>query len=383
MIEKVEGVAKEGKSGEIILVALFYKYCNVKVKNPKEQVEIHRKKCEALMLTGRIRIATEGINGTIEGSKRNIYAYKRFLDESEFFDSIDFKTSTNLQPSRLAFASLVVKYTEELVTLGKPLDEISKERGTHLKPAEFHSFLESHYDRDDFILLDVRNAYESKIGHFKNAVKPRIRNYAAFPRWVENNIDMLKSKKAVAMYCTGGIRCETASAVLKSRGVKGKVVQLSGGIHRYLESFPDSKSLYLGKNFVFDRRRTDGLKGKGSVGRCDKCGIPHDDYFDEAVSERICCHICKMLVLICPACEDSDTPFYCDEHAVWRSASAEWVRERISSLQDKLKSLPKLLKKDRPRSIKSVHREIEYCEEWLLAYQPTSSSSSCGQSHSK
>ena len=208
-----------------------------------------------------------------------------------------------------------------------------------MKPAEFHSFLKSHYDRNDFVLLDVRNGYESKIGHFKNAVKPQIRNYAAFPRWVEGNLDMLKSKKEIAMYCTGGIRCETASAVLKSRGVEGNIVQLSGGIHRYLESFRGSESLYLGKNFVFDRRRTDGLLGNGFVGRCDNCGVPHDEYFDESKSkERVCCDICKVLVLICPACEHIETPFYCDEHAVWRSASGGWVRKRISSLHVELKT---------------------------------------------
>ena len=321
-----------------------------------------------LTLRGRLRIAEEGINGTVEGLKSDIVAYKRFLDSSEYFDNIDFKTSRN-RTSRAAFASLKVTYTKELVTLGKPLSEISQERATHLKPAEFHSFLKTHSDCDDFILLDVRNGYESKIGHFKNAVRPPIRNYQAFPRWVEKNIDMLKSKKAVAMYCTGGIRCETASAVLKSRGVKGHVVQLSGGIHRYLESFPGSKSLYLGKNFVFDARRTDGLIGKGSVGRCDRCGVQHDEYFDETQSkERICCHICKVLVLICPACENSKMPFYCDEHAVWRSASTEWVEKRISSLHVELKRLQKTLKKDRERSIKSVHRDLEYCEAWLRNY---------------
>ena len=351
---------------ECTVVALFYKYCDV--VDPEGQVEIHRKKCEELGLKGRLRIAEEGINGTIEGLRGNVRDYQRFLDESEFFGGIDFKTSLNPRPSCSAFGSLIVKYTKELVSLGKPLKDICETRGTHLKPKEFHSFLESHLDRDDFILLDVRNGYESKIGHFKNALKPQIRNYAAFPRWVDRNLDMLKSKSAVAMYCTGGIRCETASAVLKNRGFKGKVVQLSGGIHRYLESFPGSKSLYRGKNFVFDRRRTDGLCGNGTVGCCDSCGVSHDKYFDENLSQsRICCDICRGLVLICPECEKTVKTFWCDEHAVWRSASSEWVSTRLSKLYVELNSLQNKMKKDRERSVKSVRRDIEYCLNWLAS----------------
>ena len=332
------------------------------IKNAVDLISVYQQKCEELGLKGTMLISKNGINFSLAGTQQATEEIIAFLEEDSRFLNIPLKvTYSETQP----FRRMKVRLKKEIISLGRDDIDPRELTGEYVTPQELLSIYENN---EDVVVLDTRNEYETRVGIFENAVDLQLDTFRDFPKAIEQLPEGYKDKQIV-MYCTGGIRCETASAVLRSRGVKGHVVQLSGGIHRYLESFPGSKSLYLGKNFVFDARRTDGLIGKGSVGRCDRCGVQHDEYFDETQSkERICCHICKVLVLICPSCENSKMPFYCDEHAVWRSASTEWVEKRISSLHVELKRLQKTLKKDRERSIKSVHKDLEYCEAWLRNY---------------
>lgn len=361
--------------GKRTTVALFYKY--VDVKEPREVCESHRLKCESLGLIGRLRIAREGINGTLEGDETSIQAYKSFLDESKLFRDIDYKMSENTTPYD-AFGSLQVKVVKELVSLGAAKDEIGAEGGHHADPRAFHELVLRAGRDDDVLILDTRNYYEWKIGHFEKAVKPVIRNYSQFPQWVDRNIEMLKSKDVVAMYCTGGIRCETASAVLKSKGVQN-VFQLKGGIHRYLETFAardadrddDERVLFKGKNFVFDRRRVQSVRGESRhvvVGQCDKCGCPHDRYFDETSSseaERICCDICRGLVLACPTCMRR-APFYCDMHKEWRNITRIGIEKKIDEMRCRLRRSEEgndgVLSRSQKRNLRKM---IQYCRDQL------------------
>ncbi|KAF6128000.1 thiosulfate sulfurtransferase like domain containing 2 [Phyllostomus discolor] len=155
------------------------------------------------------------------------------------------------------FPELRVGVFEEIVPLGISPSEISyKKPGIHLSPGEFHKEVEkflsqANQEQSDTILLDCRNFYESKIGHFQGCLAPDIRKFSYFPSYVDKNLELFRDKR-VLMYCTGGIRCERGSAYLKAKGVCREVFQLKGGIHKYLEEFPDG--FYRGKLFVFDER---------------------------------------------------------------------------------------------------------------------------------
>uniref|UniRef100_A0A8B9PG04 Thiosulfate sulfurtransferase/rhodanese-like domain-containing protein 2 n=2 Tax=Apteryx TaxID=8821 RepID=A0A8B9PG04_APTOW len=166
----------------------------------------------------------------------------------------DFKSSAG---GAHCFPDLRVGVFEEIVPMGIDPKKVSyKETGIHLSPQEFHREVEQYLSQanqgqSDTILLDCRNFYESKIGHFQGCLAPDIRKFSYFPSYVDENLELFKNKR-VLMYCTGGIRCERGSAYLRSKAVCREVYQLKGGIHKYLEEFPDG--FYRGKLFVFDDR---------------------------------------------------------------------------------------------------------------------------------
>uniref|UniRef100_A0A8D0GMZ1 Thiosulfate sulfurtransferase/rhodanese-like domain-containing protein 2 n=1 Tax=Sphenodon punctatus TaxID=8508 RepID=A0A8D0GMZ1_SPHPU len=196
------------------------------------------------------------------------------------------------------FPDLRVAVFEEIVPMGITPDKVSyKDTGIHLSPKVFHQEVEkylSHANQanDTTILLDCRNFYESKIGNFQGSLAPDIRKFSYFPSYVDENLELFKNKR-VLMYCTGGIRCERGSAYLRSKGICKEVYQLKGGIHKYLEEFPDG--FYRGKLFVFDERYALS-SNEDVISVCQYCGILWDQY-------QLCSsQHCRQLVLTCSQC---------------------------------------------------------------------------------
>lgn len=228
-------------------VLLYYKY--TQIDNVQELHNTQKAMCEDLGLVGRVRVASEGINGTLSGEYEHIQKYTQRMDED--MDNVDWKTSWS---EKLPFDDLQVRIVQEVVSLevSDPTACDPANCGTHLSPSEFHEMAMD----ENAVLIDVRNTYEYSIGHFDGAVNPETRRFGEFAQWCDEQKDTLKVNgnhdKKVLMYCTGGIRCEKASAYLKHLGVSN-VYQLRGGIHRYMEAFPDGGQ-FVGKNFVFDQR---------------------------------------------------------------------------------------------------------------------------------
>eukprot|EP00189_Rhodosorus_marinus_P013938 CAMPEP_0184746652 /NCGR_PEP_ID=MMETSP0315-20130426/9169_1 /TAXON_ID=101924 /ORGANISM="Rhodosorus marinus, Strain UTEX LB 2760" /LENGTH=363 /DNA_ID=CAMNT_0027219327 /DNA_START=188 /DNA_END=1280 /DNA_ORIENTATION=+ len=228
-------------------VLLYYLYREI--VNVEEEKDWQLRTCEELEILGRIRIAREGINGTVGGAVDRILEYEKRMTEKELFRGIDFKSS---MAESVPFSNLSVQIRPEIVTLGVDRSKIDLSgTGLHLTPEEFHEEI-LHAD-DRTVVIDIRNEYESKIGKFEGAVGAPLRQFSDLPRVATTLVDKLHLKdKKVLVYCTGGVRCELGSALLRSYGVD-EVLQLSGGIHNYLETFRNG-GLFLGKNFVFDER---------------------------------------------------------------------------------------------------------------------------------
>ncbi len=240
-------------------VILFYKY--VPLADAETFTAEQRALCQSLGLKGRVLIAAEGINGTLAGPAEAIDEYQAALRRDARFADVDFKVSAG---DANTFPKLVVKLRREIVTLGMP--ELPPNFEGQLAPAEWKQMLEQD---PEVVLLDVRNRFESDAGRFENAVVCEIENFRDLPAYVEQ-LAPLKEKK-VLMYCTGGIRCEKASALLRSRGF-AQVFQLRGGIVTYQEEFGNEH--WQGECFVFDQRMTvkvdDGLV---PIGRCAHTGL--------------------------------------------------------------------------------------------------------------
>ena len=227
--------------------------------------------CESLNLKGRIIISEHGINGTLGGEQDDLKKYIKATKEFPGFKKIDFKWSEGTGHD---FPRLSVKVRPELVAFGSP-DEIKVDLngviggGKHLKPFEVNKLVEER--GEEVVFFDGRNAYEAKIGKFKDAVVPDVDTSHDFVNEIESGkYDHLKDKPVVT-YCTGGIRCEILSAMMKNRGFK-EVYQIDGGIVKYGEKFGDD-GLWEGKLFVFDNRMQMGFSDKAKdIASCEKCG---------------------------------------------------------------------------------------------------------------
>ena len=230
-------------------VILFYKY--VAVSHVDVQVKEHTQFCEALQVYGRVLLSTEGINATLSGSGDAIEAYVSMMIVHPIFKMTrdDFKFSISSRQTPL-FPELNIRQVDEIVSTGHRVPIPSNADRGYFTPAQFHKAL-SDYDAENTILLDVRNHKEFIVGHFENAVDPRVKTFSEYVSFLEKKVPEMKNKQ-VLMYCTGGIRCEKASDFLKSKGVE-KVNHLQGGIHKYLQAFPQG-GFFQGKNFVFDKR---------------------------------------------------------------------------------------------------------------------------------
>ena len=269
-------------------VILYYNF--KKIPDPKQFCQEHKGFCQSQGLKGRVYIAQEGINGTLSGTKENIERYKQYLCAQPGFSDTEFKED---DCSYIPFQKLIVKVRPEIVALKASVKiDPTTEHGKHLSPQEWKQALES---KEDYLLLDIRNDYEGKIGHFEGAVIPDAKKFYDFEKWIDrSNLD--KNKK-VLMYCTGGIRCEKFSLLMEKKGFKD-VYQLHGGIINYAQKVGDAH--YKGKCFVFDDRLAIPVQksGEDPVSQCDLCHEPCDDYINCANP------LCNELYLCCPSCAE-------------------------------------------------------------------------------
>jgi predicted sulfurtransferase len=407
-------------------------------------MNFQRKLCNKYSLKGRIAIAREGINGTLSATSPHVL--RQFIEcmetfelirdvgfpPSSAFDSfechthshcegappsatllhppypphflfsdIDWKESStqnakNQERSQTIepFPDLKVSVVTEIIASGSKVSakDVANHGGTHLSPREFHKVL---IENPDAVLVDVRNTFEYNIGHFVHpvtdtpAINPNTTVFSTFESaFCKSQADNLRDKK-VLMYCTGGIRCEKASTMLRLRGVRD-VCQLQGGIHRYLEEFgggPDSA--FRGLNFVFDQRVTVnpseckravdlvGAHGDGSeaqtpiesetanlgiIGRCFDCGQPYEVYCGSRI-----CSVCRDLVLACPNCQARLFEYHCQRHHAWRDCYFTFLeRFEASELQRQKHCLAALaISSSSKNARKTLKRQIRKVDDHL------------------
>jgi UPF0176 protein len=286
-------------------VILYYKF--IPVADPEMTVRWQRELCARLQLKGRIIISPHGINGTLGGDVKNLRQYKSQMNASGVFRGIKYKWSDG---DGQEFPKLSVKVRDELVAFKKP-DEIKVDAkgvvggGKHLKPEALHEMVEK--NGSEVVFFDGRNAYEAAIGKFKNAVVPDTENTRDFVKELDSGkYDDIKNKKVVT-YCTGGIRCEVLSVLMKNRGFKD-VYQMDGGIVKYGEKYGD-EGLWEGKLHIFDDRMVHEFSDKAKdIGSCVHCS-------DETSNYENCGDVsCNRLVLICENCKDEQKSL-CKNHA--------------------------------------------------------------------
>ncbi len=244
------------------LTAALYKF--VSIPHYKELQAPILNACEQHRIKGTILLASEGINGTIAGLPDDIHAVLNYLRTDSAFDGhfADLEHKESFADEH-PFYRMKVRLKKEIVTLGVPGVSPTKKVGTYVKPEDWNALISD----PDVILIDTRNDYEVDIGTFKNAIDPKTTTFREFPEYVANNLDKTKHKK-VAMFCTGGIRCEKASSYMMDQGFD-EVYHLEGGILKYLETVPEAQSLWQGECFVFDQRVA--VKHNLEVGEYDQC----------------------------------------------------------------------------------------------------------------
>jgi UPF0176 protein len=278
-------------------VLLYYKF--VPIADPEAIRLWQRALCEKLNLRGRILISKHGINGTVGGDLEDLKVYVKETKSYEPFKKTPFKWS---EGGRDNFPKLSIRVRDEIVTFGVP-DEIKVDEkgvvggGKHLKPEDVHKLVEER--GDDVIFFDGRNAYEAAVGKFKNAVVPETRTTRDFLNELEGDKYADIKDKPVVTYCTGGVRCEVLSSLMKNRGFK-EVYQMDGGIVKYGEKYKDD-GLWEGSLYVFDGRM--GLKfseNAKDIGVCVHCQGPTSNYENCALKS------CNNLVLICNNCKTTE-----------------------------------------------------------------------------
>lgn len=248
-------------------------------------------KLQEHQIRGTLLLAKEGINGTIAGTRPNIEKFLSWLNQQPSMHEIEVKQSVTDQ---LPFKRTRVKLKKEIVTMGMTDIDPRESAGTYVEPKDWNDML----DDDDVLVVDTRNQYEIKVGRFEKSTNPLTTNFREFPAFAKQHLNPAKHKK-IAMYCTGGIRCEKSTAFLKQLGFE-QVYHLKGGILKYLEQIPQSESKWQGECFVFDERVTvDHQLRKGSYDQCHACRLPITD--EDKQSKKY------QAGVSCPACFDRST----------------------------------------------------------------------------
>ena len=272
-----------------IVVCALYKF--VILENFQELRRPMLKVMENHAVRGTLLLAHEGINGTVAGSRDGVDALLAWLKSDPRLAGLDHKKSYS---DVLPFKRSKVKLKKEIVTMGVESIDPKRVVGTYVRPADWNRLISD----PDVLLIDTRNDYEFRVGTFKNAVNPSTSSFREFPQYVKDNLDPAKHKK-VAMFCTGGIRCEKSTAYLKEQGF-AEVYHLQGGILKYLEEVPPEETLWQGECFVFDERVTvNHHLENGAYDQCHACRMPISaadkvsEYYQQGVS--------------CPHCFDQTT----------------------------------------------------------------------------
>ena len=221
---------------------------------------------DSLSVKGTLLLAREGINGTISGNQSSLEKVLEYLQSDSRFLGLEYKFSYS---KKTPFKRLKVKLKKEIVTMGLTEIDPTHSVGTYVKPKDWNKLIND----PDVVLIDTRNNYEYEIGSFKGAVNPKTETFREFPSFTKNSLEKYRNKK-IAMFCTGGIRCEKSTAYLKSKGYKD-VFHLQGGILKYLEEVNEDESLWEGECFVFDDRvAVKHNLEQGQYDQCHACRFP-------------------------------------------------------------------------------------------------------------
>ena len=271
----------------MVIIFGFYKF--KKIKSLVRFKKLLNSEVNKKNIKGTIILSSEGINGTVAGKKKNIYKFQDLLKKILKFSKFDSsnKSTSNFQP----FHRGKIKIKKEVVPLGFKINKKNKAKNNYYLGKSWNKLI---LDKDTFV-IDARKPFEHRVGTFKNAVNPNIKNFRDFPKFLKK----IDKKRSVAMFCTGGIRCEKASAFLKKKGFSN-VYQLKGGILNYLKNTHKKDSLWKGECYVFDNRVSVKHKLKqGSYSICSGCRTPisieekKSNKYEEGVS--------------CPNCHDFQT----------------------------------------------------------------------------
>ncbi len=283
-------------------VILYYKF--VPLGDTNITMRWQRELCSRLNLKGRIIISPHGINGTLGGDIENLREYKREMNRSVTFKNIMYKWSDGTGQE---FPKLSVKVRDELVAFGATDELVVSERGVenggiHLKPEQVHALIQER--GDEVIFFDGRNAYEAQVGKFKNAIIPAVETTPDFLKELENpKYDAIKERPVIT-YCTGGIRCEILSVLMKNRGFK-EVYQIDGGIVKYGEAYGDD-GYWEGNLYIFDGRMNHTFSSNAKdIGVCVHCKGNTSRFINCADKS------CNKLTLVCNEC---DQKTYCLDH---------------------------------------------------------------------
>ena len=268
------------------LTAAFYRFVNLpdcsQYKEPLQSL------CEAQQVRGLILLAPEGINSTIAGPPEGVRAVLAWLRAQAPFAPLEHKESWS---AKAPFRRMRVRIKKEIVTMGVPALRPASQAGTYVKPQDWNALIQD----PDVVVIDTRNDYEVEIGSFAGAINPHIQNFAELPAWLEAQglLDTSKPRK-VAMFCTGGIRCEKSTALLRSQGLE-TVYHLEGGILKYLETVPPAQSLWQGQCFVFDERVSVGhgvAMGDHQLCRCCRQPLPEGALASAQYEAGVSCPRC-------------------------------------------------------------------------------------------
>lgn len=275
----------------------YYKI--IEVSDPEKEMKTHKKYLKTIDAKGRIYLSSEGINGQISVSEEAFCAFKDWMNESPVFKNCDFKLH---EISEHIFDRMTVKVKKQLVAVDRPIDFSKK--AEHISPEEWRKALD---ERDEnLLLIDVRNEYEGKIGHFKGSLIPPLETFREFPEYAKKLKEDYDPKKTkVLMCCTGGIRCEFFSPLMKEAGFEN-VYQLDGGIIGY--GLKEGNKHWEGKLFVFDDRLVTPISKENTdtISSCEHCSDKTDHYINCANMD------CNKLFLVCDSCLDK-TEGLCSE----------------------------------------------------------------------
>lgn len=323
------------ESGDDRLTISFYQYHHIKNTTIfRNYLFVNWNKQEVL---GRIYIAEEGINAQLSVPSRRFYEFKDFLDSIPFLNGI--RLNIAIEQDNKSFLKLKVKIRSKIVADGLNDDTFDvTNKGVHLSASEFNAMLAD----PNTVCVDMRNHYESEIGHFVGAVTPDVDTFRDSLDIIEEDLKDHKEDKNLLMYCTGGIRCEKASAYYKHKGFKN-VYQLEGGIIEYVRQIKDEglENKFIGKNFVFDHRRSEKVSDD-VIAQCHQCGEPCDEHVN---CDNQACHL---LFIQCKSCQEKMKKC-CSEECV---AVVELPEEEQKELRRGKSISNKIFKKGRSEALK-------------------------------